>query len=150
MDNLSVHDLIRELKFDKAGDLEYRIAEGYDALLKKLSQDLPIKLSSPILKIEYSRNGVRIFTENAQSFRGKRCIVTVPVGVLKKNSIQFSPPLPKQKIDAIKSFSMESATKLVYQFTERLWSPDLPYMCHIGLASRWWTPGYGRTTDGIL
>jgi len=41
---------------------------------------------------------------------------------------------------------MEAATKLIYQFSELLWDPELTYMAHKGLTARWWTPAYKRET----
>lgn len=38
-------------------------------------------------------------------FNGARVIVTVPLGVLKRGSIQFSPALPEPKLGVIKSES---------------------------------------------
>ncbi len=35
------------------------------------------------------------------SFRGDAVLVTVPLGVLKRRQLAFSPPLPQRKLDCI-------------------------------------------------
>jgi monoamine oxidase len=70
-----------------------------------------------------------------------------PTGVLKQNKIVFKPNLPQNKLEAINSFQMLPATKLIYGFKERLWDDNLTYMAHVGLAARWWTPSYNRNSS---
>ena len=123
------------------------------------SKDLPIILNAEISQIEYSNEGVAVVYKN-QRIVAKTAIVTVPIGistfmakinlyigVLQQNKIQFIPSLPSPTLDAINSFQMLPATKLIYGFTERLWDETLTYMCHVGLPARWWTPSYNRTSS---
>jgi monoamine oxidase len=130
---LSVYDTKREFQNDTAGSEEFRIREGYGLLFQQLSQDLPIKLEACVEKIEWKKGLVNAHLQNGQVLKSKRCLITVPIGVLQSQ--------------AIDSFVMEAATKLIYEFSEKLWSNDLVYMCHTGLAPRWWTPTYGRDSS---
>eukprot|EP01126_Amoeba_proteus_P042128 TRINITY_DN4573_c0_g2_i6.p1 TRINITY_DN4573_c0_g2~~TRINITY_DN4573_c0_g2_i6.p1 ORF type:complete len:209 (-),score=31.31 TRINITY_DN4573_c0_g2_i6:280-906(-) len=39
---------------------------------------------------------------------------------------------------------MSPAIKIIFKFTRFFWNPEMVYLCHVGSAPRWWTPGYGR------
>ena len=55
--------------------------------------------------IAYDRNGVTV-TTNQGDFSAQRVIVTLPLGVLKKGDVQFTPALPPEKVAAIASLGM--------------------------------------------
>lgn len=61
---------------------------------------LPVVYRSVVKKIEYSKTGVRVQTAT-HSFRADAVLVTVPLGVLKKGDIRFSPALPQRKRSAV-------------------------------------------------
>jgi monoamine oxidase len=149
IDALSCADLVREMRADHAGHEEARIREGYGALLHRYSRELPIRLNMPVSDILWNDRGVTAISGDHQ-FRARQCIVTVPVSILQRNIIRFEPPLSQDKRRAIEALRTEPATKLMYRFRERLWSSDLTYMAHTGLAARWWTPGYPRPNVAVL
>lgn len=149
IETLSCADLIREMRADHAGKQEFRIREGYGALLKWLSRDLPLALNTSVRDVEWSDSGVKVITTD-KDYEARRCIITVPVSVLARGSIRFTPALSSEKQTAIHAFRTEPATKLIYRFREPFWDPDLTFICHNGLAARWWTPGYGRDGAAII
>jgi monoamine oxidase len=146
---LSCADLIREMRLDHAGKLEYRIEEGYFALLKHYSAGLPIRYQTAVHHIQWDGEHVWL-NAGSHRFQGRRCVLTVPVAVLASGMIHFEPELSSEKQQAIQAFRMEPATKLLYHFRERLWDAELTYMCHSGTAARWWTPGYGHGNQAVL
>jgi monoamine oxidase len=149
LDSLSCADLIREMKVDHAGQQEFRIREGYSALLKWYSRDLPIQLKTAARDIKWDQNGVTVIT-TTEDYRARRCILAVPVSILTLRIIRFDPPLQQDKQEAIAAFKTEPATKLIYRFPQPFWDPELTYMAHPGLATRWWTPGYGRGGAAVI
>lgn len=146
---LSCADLVREMVADQAGQEEFRIAEGYGALLAAYSAGLPLQLNTPVRTIRRSPDGVTVVTDTA-TLRARYVLLTVPVSVLQAQSIIFEPRLTPSKQAAISAFRTEAATKLLYRFTEPLWDESLAYMVHTGLAARWWTPGYPRPGAAVL
>lgn len=146
IETLSCADLVREMRADHAGKEEFRIKEGYGELLKWYSRDLPIQLNTSVRDVNWGSTGVTVVTTR-DDYRARHCIVTVPVSILARGSIRFNPPLSPEKQQAIGAFRTDSATKLIYRFHEPVWDSELTFMAHTGLASRWWTPGYGR--DGV-
>ncbi|MEZ4668535.1 MAG: NAD(P)/FAD-dependent oxidoreductase [Anaerolineae bacterium] len=149
IETLSCADLVREMRADHAGKQEFRIREGYGALLKWLARDLPLELNTPVMDVEWSDSGVKIAAAG-KDYEARCCIITVPVSVLARGSIRFTPALSSEKQAAIHAFRTEPATKLVYRFKEPFWDSDLTFACHTGLAARWWTPGYGRDGSAII
>jgi monoamine oxidase len=143
--DLSCQDLQRDMKHSDSHNAESRIREGYKALFEFLAQDLDIKLSSPVQKIEQGKSGI-IVTSHGNRYEAKTCIITLPVSILQSGAVQFLPALSFEKQRALHALKMEAGTKLLYNFNEPFWDDDLTYMLHDDLASRWWTPGYGRKT----
>jgi monoamine oxidase len=149
IETLSCADLVREMRVDHAGLEEFRIREGYDALLHHYSAGLPIRLSCPVQAIRWDAQGVAVTTDQ-DLFTAKQCILTIPVSLLQAGAITFDPPLGAAKQAAIAAFRMEAATKLLYHFDEPLWDDALVFAAHNGIAARWWTPGYGRPGAAVL
>jgi monoamine oxidase len=144
IDNLSVHDLQRELLVDTAGHGESRVREGYGKLLENLSRGLSIQLNQIVEEIHFQSEGVIVKTQSHE-FKAKRIIVTLPIGVLRAGKVRFFPDLPIEVKSSINSFEMEPATKLLFKFDKRLWNESLTYSCHLGKTPRWWTSSFGRT-----
>ncbi|MBI5931275.1 MAG: FAD-dependent oxidoreductase [Chloroflexi bacterium] len=149
IENLSCHDLIREMKADTAGHGESRIREGYDKLLNWYRADYPIEFNSPVQEIHWGNDRVKVISAG-HIYTARTCIITVPISILQNGSIRFTPSLPSDKQWAINAFRMEAATKLIYRFCERLWDENLTFMAHTGLTARWWTPSYSRGEDAVI
>lgn len=147
--SLSCADLVREMTVDHAGLEEFRVAEGYGALLTQYATGLPIQLNTPVLTIHWGAAGVTVSTP-AATWTAQRCVLTVPVSLLQAKTITFEPPLSPSKQAAIAAFRTEAATKLFYRFREPLWDDSLAYMMHTGIAARWWTSGYPRPGAAVL
>ncbi|MCB0082175.1 MAG: FAD-dependent oxidoreductase [Caldilineaceae bacterium] len=149
INRLSCADLVREMAVDHAGLEEFRIVEGYGALLEEYSKGLRIECNAPIQSIHWSQEGVELVS-NEKTYQARRCISTVPVSVLQAGHITFYPALSVSKQAAISAFRTEAATKLLYRFAEPLWDEELVYMMHTGIAARWWTPGYPRPDAAVI
>ncbi|MEM9146388.1 MAG: NAD(P)/FAD-dependent oxidoreductase [Pseudomonadota bacterium] len=95
-------------------DLEtnYLIAEGLGTLVAQAGAGLPVKLGTPAMAIDWSREGVRVETPSG-TLSAEACIVTVSTGVLASGAIRFSPALPVRTLDAIDRVPMGLLTKIV-------------------------------------
>lgn len=149
LETLSCADLVREMQVDHAGLEEFRVREGYGALLAHYSAGLSIRFHCPVQTIRWQPQGVAVLTAQGE-FTARQCIVTVPVSLLQAGTIRFEPPLSAAKQQAIAAFRMAPATKLLYRFQEPLWDDTFVYGGHDGLAARWWTPGHGRPGAAVL
>lgn len=93
----------------------YMVKEGHGALVARLGDGLPVKLSTPATRIDWSGNGVAVETPQG-TLRAKACIVTVSTGVLGAGSIKFTPALPAWKQQAIDDLPMGLLAKITLQF----------------------------------
>jgi monoamine oxidase len=100
---LSVVDLARMP--DRDNDAFCR--QGYGALIGKLASGLPVRLSTPVVRVEWDRNGVDIVTSKG-SLRSRAVIVTASTNVLAAEKIVFKPELSRRQLDAAAALSLGS------------------------------------------
>ncbi|GAA1074875.1 flavin monoamine oxidase family protein [Nocardiopsis metallicus] len=97
----------------------FRVVGGYDSLLPPLSYDLDIRLEHTVDRVRWSGRGVRLDVSapgGGTRVRADRCVVTLPIGVLKAGDVDFEPPLPAGHRDAVDALDRTDALKLVYEF----------------------------------
>ena len=104
--------------------------QGYTQLVQALATDLDIRINHLVQKIAYDDMGVEV-TTNRGVFKGARVIVTVPLGVLKHGSIEFSPVLPQDKLTAVEQLGMGALNKLVLKFPKQFWASEPHSMAYI-------------------
>jgi monoamine oxidase len=73
-----------------------------------------------VKKINTRENAIEVITEN-EIFDADAVIITVPLGVLKKNEIIFNPPLPSDKQKAIQRLEMGLFNITALKFTTPFW-----------------------------
>jgi monoamine oxidase len=106
LDRLSVQDHAR---YADSG-VNWRVFEGYGALIAAYGSALPIHTSTVVQKIDHG--GTRLgITTNRGTLRARAGILTVPTTVLASEAIHFSPPLP-DKITAAHGLPLGVANKL--------------------------------------
>jgi monoamine oxidase len=119
-ENIPVGALISEYAYmEDAGDDE-EVFGGFDQFTNHLSKSLDIKLNSPVSKITYSSDKVEVFA-NDKTYIADAVVVTVSLGVLQKNLIEFVPDLPVEKKEAINSISWGNVNKVILKFPYSFW-----------------------------
>lgn len=103
---------------------------GYDAIPNYLAQGLDITLNTRVTAVDYSGERT-IVTTNDQIYEAPYVVVTVPLGVLKNDVIQFTPALPSQKQQAINGIEMGMLNKFLFTWGETFWTNEAQ---HIGCA----------------
>ena len=103
--------------------LQYRVKEGYGALLDFLESEckkygVHIILNTRVHKIEASTGLVRVHSDDGSSYTTKHIIVTVPLPVLK--NISFAPAI-SEKLDAAAKIGYGPAIKILLRFKDRWW-----------------------------
>ncbi|NMF56481.1 flavin monoamine oxidase family protein [Pseudanabaena yagii] len=104
--------------------------KGYIQLVQALSKDLDIRTQHLVQQIAYDDTGVQVTTDRGV-FSGSRVIVTVPLGVLKRGTLKFSPPLPESKLAAIQQLGMGALNKLVLKFPKQFWASEPHTMAYV-------------------
>jgi monoamine oxidase len=96
------------------------LADGYGSYLARLADDLPIALSAPVTRIDWSNGQVRVETAGGDGYQARAVIVTVPIMVL-RDGPAFTPPLPNTVRAAIDGF-----TTGIYEHAVLHW-PSSPF-----------------------
>jgi len=99
------------------------LKKGQSEITNLLSRNLQITTNCIVQGIDYTGSQVKVFTNLGEKTADK-VLVTVPVGVLKNNSITFTPTLPSKKIEAIQKINMGSYSKLYLEFSSLFWPAD--------------------------
>ncbi|CAG9415466.1 flavin monoamine oxidase family protein [Providencia alcalifaciens] len=121
LETLSPHFL--QLEGFCEGD-EVIFPRGYSQIIETLSDGLNIRLNHPVKHIDYHDNHVTVTTHDDQQFHATKVVITVPLGVLKKEAIQFSPALPNVTQDAINQLGFGVFNKLFVTFEHAFWRKD--------------------------
>ena len=88
---------------------------GYGMLVDTIAPGLAVRLSAPVTELDWSGAGVVAQTA-AGTIRARRAIVTVPLGVLRADSIRFRPALPAETEAAINGMGMGALSKIGMSF----------------------------------
>lgn len=116
---------------DSFGEDEWLFPNGYDAIPQRLADGLDIRRSTIVNRINTIGSKVKVETTQG-NFEGDFALVSVPVGVLAKGSIEFNPGLSAEKKSAIAQLGMGVLNKTVLQFTKSFWPTDREFLAYVG------------------
>lgn len=130
---------------------QYRIHNGYKQLLDYLKEDIlsnggVIHLSKIAKRIEWQKDNVTVTTKDGDSYKAKKIIVTIPIGVLQSEKdaeafIGFSPSIDHY-IQAAKQIGFGPAVKLLLTFDEGFWMKEIKnagFILSDQPIPTWWT-----------
>ena len=101
---------------------------GYDRLLGGIADGLDIRFEHVVTRVDVGEDGVRLQDSKGRDAVFDAVIVTVPLGVLKRRAIRFSPPLPRAKTDAIARLGMGTLDKVYLRYEEVFWDADVTWI----------------------
>jgi len=90
--------------------------QGFGTLVAHAGAGVPVSLSTPVQRIDWSGPGVTVETSRG-SLQAKAVIVTVSTGVLAAGDIAFAPALPAAKQDAIAAIPMGLYNHVALRFS---------------------------------
>lgn len=110
------------------GNESMRVVPGYSALVEHLvaqieSHGARLILSTKARRVRWKKGEVEVLAERnhrEERLRGDVAIVTLPLGVLKTDDVQFAPPLPG-KIEAANGLQFGNVVRMVFHFKESSW-----------------------------
>jgi monoamine oxidase len=135
---VGVHWLVRGMRAEERieGHRAFRSKNGYDDLLNLFRQkiDAPnvtLRIGSPVQSVEWREGRVEVKTSDATIFQAKRVLIALPLAVLKApvgevGVVQFTPSLPRTKIDALEKLEMGKVIRIVLRFRHRFWEKISP------------------------
>lgn len=106
------------------------IPGGNIRFIRALADKLPIFYGRTVNRVQYGSDGVMVYT-NGQVFKGDVVLCTFPLGVLKKDSIEFVPPLPIEKQDAIRRLGFGVLNKVAMLFPHDFWGGGIDTFGHL-------------------
>ncbi|MGV8882861.1 MAG: FAD-dependent oxidoreductase [Rhodoglobus sp.] len=81
-------------------------------------------MSAAVVGVSYRESGVSIRLATGESVRADRVVVTVPLGVLQEQVIEFDPPLPLSHRSALNALSVGHIELVVMDFETAFWETD--------------------------
>ncbi|KAL1312045.1 hypothetical protein HN51_038681 [Arachis hypogaea] len=115
------------------GGAHCMIKGGYSAVVESLAEGLPIQLNHVVTNVSYDIeepgccSKVKVSTSDGSEFFGDAVLITVPLGCLKAETIQFSPPLPEWKYSAVQRLGYGVLNKVVLEFPSVFWDDAVDY-----------------------
>ncbi|WP_072013847.1 FAD-dependent oxidoreductase [Myxosarcina sp. GI1] len=110
---------------------------GYTQIIDILAAGLEIKLEHRVERVSYDSHRVTVSTD-CKEFTAAKAIVTLPLGVLKKQTVTFSPPLPIAKQKAIALLGVGILNKTYLHFPHAFWSDRSDLIGYIGKRKGEW------------
>ncbi len=101
--------------------------DGYDAVTNLLAKGLTIKTRTVVKAIAHDVEHVSVTAADGQAYEADAAIVTLPLGVLKKNAVAFDPQLPARKREAIARVDVGIVNKACLVFDEPFWDVETQY-----------------------
>jgi monoamine oxidase len=101
---------------------------GFDTIANYLANNVIVKFNERVTNINYSKEKIHV-THNGFISEADYVIVTVPLGVLKANAIQFTPQLPASKTNAIQKVGMNCVNKFLLTWDTAFWD-DVQYISY--------------------
>lgn len=127
------HDASQE--FDGEDEL---FVEGFQIIIQYLAQGLQIALDQVVTTIDWQSATVLVSTA-AKTYSADQVILTVPLGVLKQNQLQFKPALPQPKLEAIQQLGMGVLNKCYLRFAKAFWPDDVDWLEYMSEQQGEWT-----------
>jgi protoporphyrinogen oxidase len=131
-----------------AADRLFRIERGYAAVPNFLAEKFSaaggvLILGAPVKKIVWKRGAVEVDTAGPGGdlqYRSNRAVITVPLGVLHAQTIEFV-PRPSEVLFHAGRLAMGAAMRLTLVFKQKFWDPQLSFLFAPGESPpTWWTP----------
>jgi monoamine oxidase len=130
-ERLSTRDYARY----EGGGGNWRVVDGYGALLARFGKGLPVTLDARVLRIRWGGAAVSVETGRG-TLEGRTAVVTASTSVLAAGGIVFEPPLPARKQEALAAVPLGEANKVAIAFEPGLFAPDDRYHLHIETRTR--------------
>ncbi|KIW83194.1 hypothetical protein Z517_02439 [Fonsecaea pedrosoi CBS 271.37] len=127
VDKLSLRGWDQDIGNEFEGE-HAQVVGGYQQVpraLYRFPEPLDVRTRKAVKSIRYSAAGSQakatVTCEDGQSIEADKVVFAAPLGVLKDQSIQFDPPLPQWKRDAIRRMGFGLLNKVILVFEKPFW-----------------------------
>ena len=132
LDTLSLGQWDQDDPFEFGGDHEW-LPRGNSRVVAALARDVDVFYNTPVDRIvdetdgdgSYSNQaGVKVIAKDGRTFVADAVVVTVPLGVLKRGDLKFTPELPLRKKQAIENLGFGALNKVLLLFPKTFWDTE--------------------------
>ena len=124
--------------------LNHRVAEGYDRVPGFVGRGLDVRLGFATELVQRSPDGVVVTAADGRQLAARAAVCTLPVGVLRSDTVRFVPELPQAKRAALEHIVMGPVVKVLLRFAERFWPHWLATLaCGRGPVTLYWPVFHG-------
>jgi [histone H3]-N6,N6-dimethyl-L-lysine4 FAD-dependent demethylase len=131
LERLDLYEWDQDDAYEYAGE-HCLITSGYGDLPRALAMNLDVRLDHQVTEIDDTSSAGIIIRATSRTGQvelvADHAIVAVPLGVLKKRSIAFSPPLPPTKVAAIDRIGFGLFNKVFLVFPQVFWNTNDDYI----------------------
>ncbi|KAI2631060.1 putative flavin-containing polyamine oxidase [Hypoxylon sp. NC1633] len=137
--NLTFYQFSDENNFvwDQRGFNAWVIGEAHEFLGEN---DPRLLLETVVTGVAYGPEGVVVQLGVGGCIEAQHAIATFSLGVLQNEVVEFDPPLPRWKREAIEQFQMGTYTKIFLQFEETFWDRDTQFFLYADNSTRGYYP----------
>lgn len=124
------------------------VRNGYSCVPIALTEGLDIRVNTAVKTIKYFPGGVEVTAENLKTnhatvtYKADLVLCTLTLGILKvaisplsanqENTVQFHPPLPEWKKNAIQRLGFGNLNKVILCFDRIFWDANTNLFGHVG------------------
>ena len=142
---------IRHLPAPK--DLKFADATWFDAIDTLATPEVlaRTRFNTAVTGIDYRGEDVQVTTDDGEVYVADRVLITVPISMLQRETITFTPALPADKTAEIDKEEMPGGLKVFIEFAERFY-PDVlhvdGFLSNIGIDNAvYYNAAYGKQSS---
>jgi monoamine oxidase len=125
--DVSVNFLVRQNEAEDkiSGDRAFRIRGGYSFVPRTLlgmcdPEHLRISMNTVVERVQWKKGSVIVRSQTGRSFAAAKAVVTLPLGVLHANAVEFIPGLDNKRA-ALEKLAVGHVIRVTLKFKERFW-----------------------------
>lgn len=104
---------------------QFRPASGYLPLMQRLHDEAvehgaSFRFETVVSEVAWSAGAVTVTATNGEQFKARRLLLTLPLGVLQRNDVSFTPEL-SAKQEAARKLAVGQVVKVILRFRDPFW-----------------------------
>jgi len=104
---------------------QFRPLPGYFTIVQRLHDEAvehgaSFRFETVVKEVAWSAGTVAVTSTNGEQFKARRLLVTLPLGVLQRNDVQFTPRLTSKE-EAARKLAVGQVVKVILRFREFFW-----------------------------
>jgi len=141
-EQLSAPGFNREQNLASNDARNFWITDGYSRVIEDLAKGLHLVLSQPVTRVQWREGAVRVESNSGALFHGRRLVLTIPIGVMRKGPL-FDPELPPELTSAFHAIGFGNSTKLAVWLDDLKALPDFALLDSDGMFGHFWPRLFG-------